>query len=85
MRTILLAIATILSLGTGTAMAEIAPVQQVPIGSTHIDMRGSDEIRSRHPFATTGGDHPKAETGAQATQPAASDEEPESISQGTEP
>jgi hypothetical protein len=81
-----LAVATILSLSAGTAMAKPAPVTQtMQIASTQIDIRGSHEIRDRRQLASGGGEYPGTMTGAHATQPPVWDQEPESINRGTEP
>jgi hypothetical protein len=81
-----LAVATILSLSAGTAMAKPVPVtQQTQIASTQIDIRGSHEIRDHRLLAGGGGEYLGTTTGAHATQPADLDQEPESINQGTEP
>jgi hypothetical protein len=81
-----LAVATILSLSAGTAMAEPAPVRQkMQIASTQIDIRGSDEIRNRRQLASGAGEYLGMTTGVHATQPSVWDQEPESISRGTEP
>jgi hypothetical protein len=89
MPAILLAIATILSLSAGTALAERAAVkQQIQVASTHIETGSSDAIRSTVQLAARGGDHPEAKAHARATRliPKADyNPEPETISRGTEP
>jgi hypothetical protein len=87
MLTIFLAAAVTLSLSTGSAMAKSLQVrQQMQIASTHPDIGGSSEqIRNRLQFATGNHAYPKAEIGANTTQSAVWDQEPESISSGTEP
>jgi hypothetical protein len=81
-----LAVATILSLSAGTAMAKPVPVtQHMQIASTQIDIRGSHEILDRRPLAGGGGKYLGTTTGAHATQPGDLDQEPESINLGTEP
>jgi hypothetical protein len=66
-----LVVATFLTLGAGTAMAKPALVRQrMQIGSSQIDTRDFHEMRN---------------PGAHATQPSDWDQEPETISRGTEP
>ena len=80
------AVAMTLTLSAGSAMAEPTQVeQQMPIASTHVDVRHSGEIRDRLPFATREGQYPGKAAGAHAAQPTDWDPEPESISGGTEP
>ena len=81
-----LAVATILSLSTRTAMAKPAPVgQTTQTASNQIDVRGSDAIPNRSQLDTGRDGYPGTTTGAHATRPADWDQEPESISGGTEP
>jgi hypothetical protein len=81
-----LAVATILSLGAGTAMATPAVLKQkMQIASTQIDTRGSDGIRDSRQLASGGREYLGTTTGAGATQPSVWHQEPESISGGTEP
>jgi hypothetical protein len=83
---VFLGVAAILTLTIETAMAEEPQVmQRIQVGSTHTDIHGSDKIRNRVQFAARDGAYPQTAIGAQPTQPAALDQEPESIGQGTEP
>ena len=81
-----LAVATILSLSAGTAMAQPGPVRQrMQIASSQIDIRGSDEIRNRRQLARGGDEYLGTTTSPHAAQPTVWGQEPESIDQGTEP
>jgi hypothetical protein len=81
-----LAVATILSLSAGTAMAQPGPVgQRIQIASSQIDIRGSDEIRNRRQLARGGDEYLGTTTSLHAAQPTVWGQEPESIDQGTEP
>jgi hypothetical protein len=81
-----LAVAMILSLSAGTAMAKPSPLKQkMQVASTQIDMRGSDDMRDRRQLASGDGEYPGTATGAHATQPPVGDQAPESINRGTEP
>jgi hypothetical protein len=83
----LLAVTTMLGLGAGAAMAENVQVdQQTPIAPPHINICCSTEIRTRPQLATRESEYSETATiGKDATQPTGSDQEPESISRGTEP
>jgi hypothetical protein len=79
-----LAVATILSLGAGSAMAKPAPVTQgTQIASNQVDILGPDQIRDRRQIESGGDQYLRTTTGAHATEPALW--EPESINLGTEP
>ncbi len=81
-----LAIATILSLSAGTAMAKSAPVTQTTqIASSQTDIRDSDAIFNHRQLASVGDEYLGTTTAAHATPPAGWGQEPESISLGTEP
>jgi hypothetical protein len=81
-----LAVATILSLSAGLAIAKPAPVTQgTQIASNQINILGSDEIGNPHPLASEHSEYPGTTTGAHAVQPTVWGQEPESISSGTEP
>ena len=76
----------ILSLSAATALAEPNQFkQQTQVASAYFDLRNFDRIGNDHQFAATGAANPATATGQHATRPAASDQEPESISRGTEP
>lgn len=75
-----------LALSSAAAMAGPAQVAQPPqFPATQSNPHGSYEIFSRLQFPTAHPAPPEVETGTHATQPPVSDEEPESISRGTEP
>ena len=82
---ILLVVGMILGLSAGTAFAERTPAHQnMSIASIHSDVNSSGEASS--PSVAAG--HSAAtwvSTGTQATQPLDRDQEPESISRGSEP
>ena len=81
-----LAVATILSLSAGTAMAQPGPVRQrIQLASSQIDIRGSDEIPNRRQLARGGDEYLVTTTSPHAAQPTVWGQEPESIDQGTEP
>jgi hypothetical protein len=86
MLTNLLAVAILLTLSAGSAMAEEAnSKEQTQFTSTSIEVHSSDQIRSSLAFATKNRTPPEAAIGATATERRGWKQEPESISRGTEP
>jgi hypothetical protein len=76
----------ILSLSAATALAEPDQFkQQSQVASAYFDLRNFDQIGNHHQFAAGGAANPATVTGRHAARPVASDQEPESISRGTEP
>jgi hypothetical protein len=76
----------ILSLSAATALAEPNQhKQQTQVASAYFDLRNFDQIGNHLPSVPGGAADPATATGQHAARPAASDQEPESISRGTEP